>query len=185
MKKSQIKELVKSASENYNVINAYFRFDTSYVNLIPLSLNDKLFLVINEYDFIFNGYSIYRFKDLIKVKIKHDMCDEILKSEGLTSSIIVPNIDIFNWKSVFESLKNMNRNIIVEKQTIDGEDAEFVIGRIEKIYKSFVYVWNFDAEGVWDESPIKIPYSQITNITFGSRYVDTFSKYIDEPPFNE
>ncbi|MCM1990657.1 hypothetical protein [Oceanirhabdus seepicola] len=185
MKKSEIKELVKSAAENNNVINVDFRFDSNYCNFIPLSLNDKLFLVINEYDFIFDGYSIYRFKDLIKIKIKNDMCDKILKSEGLTSNIIVPNIDISGWKSVFESLKNMNRNIIVEKQTIDGENDEFVIGRIEKIYKNFAYVWNFDADGEWDDSPIKIPYSQITNITFGSRYVDTFSKYIHEPPFNE
>ncbi|WBW95971.1 hypothetical protein [Oceanirhabdus sp. W0125-5] len=185
MKKSEIKGLVKSSMENINVINAYFRFDTSYVNLIPLSLNDKLFLVINEYDFIFNGYSIYRFKDLIKVKTKNDMCDKILKSEGLTSNIIVPDIDISCWKSVFESIKKMNRNIIVEKQTIDGEDSEFIIGRIEKIYKNFAYVWHFDADGIWGESPLKIPYSQITNITFGSRYVDTFSKYIDEPPFIE
>lgn len=185
MRKSEIKELVKNAAENVNVVNAYFRFYLNYYNLIPLSLNDKLFLVINEDDFIFNGYSIFRFKDLTKVEIKNDMCDEILKSEGLTTNIIIPSIDISDWKSVFQSLKDMKRNIIVEKQTIDGKGAEFVIGRIEKIYKSFAYVWNFDADGIWGDSPIRVPYSQITNIIFGSRYVDTFSKYLDEPPFND
>lgn len=185
MKKSQIRELVKSAAENINVINAYFRFDTVYYNLIPLTINDKLFLVINEDDFIFDGYSVFRFKDLTKAKIKNDMCDKILKSEGLTTNVAVPNIDISDWKSVFESLKKMKRNIIVEKQTIDRNDSEFVIGRIEKIYKNFAYVWHFDADGIWDDSPIRVPYTQITNITFGSRYVDTFSKYLDEPPFND
>jgi hypothetical protein len=185
MKKSEIKELVKEAAENIKIINAYFRYDLAYYNLIPLSLNDKLFFVVNEDDFIFDGFSIYRFKDLKKVKIKNDMCDIILKKEGLTSNIVVPNIDISSWKSVFESLKKMKRNIIVEKQTIDGKDSEFVIGRIEKIYKNFAYVWNFDSDGIWDDSPIKVPYSEITNIIFGSRYVDTFSKYISEPPFNE
>jgi len=183
MKKSEIRELLSKAKYGVNVINAYFRFDKVYYNLIPLELNEKLFLVINEDDFIFDGYCIYRYKDLTKVKIKNDMCDKILKDEGITSNIIVPSVDISNWKSVFESLKIRNGNIIVEKQTIDGKGDEFVIGRIEKIYKNFAYVWNFDADGIWGDSPIRVPYSEITSITFGSRYVDTFSKYLDEPPF--
>jgi len=182
MKKSEMKELIKSAAENINVINAYFRFDANYYNLIPLTLNDKFFLAINEDDFIFDGYSIFRFKDLTKVKIKNDMCDKILKNEGLTSNIIVPNIDISSWQSVFERLKNINKNVIVEKQTIDGKNSEFIIGRIENIYKNFAYVWNFDADGVWDDSPTRVPYSEITNIIFASRYIDTFSKYLDESP---
>lgn len=183
MKRSEVKELVKNAKENIKIINAYFRFDKNYYNLIPLTFSDKLLLVINEDDFIFNGYSIFRFKDLTKVRIKNDKCDEILKNEGLTTNITVPNIDIDSWKTVFQSLREMNRNIIIEKQTIDDTDAEFVIGRIEKSYKNFAYVWNFDADGIWDDDPIKIPYSEITNIIFGSRYVDIFSKYIDKPPF--
>lgn len=47
MNKGQMKELIKRAAENTNVINAYFRFDANYYNLIPLTLNDKLFLSIN------------------------------------------------------------------------------------------------------------------------------------------
>ena len=77
----------------------------------------------------------------------------------------------------------MNRNIIVENQTIVPGDSEFVIGRIEKIYKKFVYIRNFDADGIWDDSPIRVPYTEITNVTFASRYVDVFSKYLKEPPF--
>lgn len=120
----------------------------------------------------------------MKVKIKNDMCDKILKNEGLTSNIIIPSIDISSWKSVFESLIGLNRNIIVERRALDYADTEFVIGRIDSIYKNFAYVWHFDADGIWEDSPIRVPYTQITNIKFGSRYVDTFSKYIDEPPFS-
>jgi hypothetical protein len=185
MKKSVMKELVKSASEDFKLINAYFRYDTNYYNLIPLTQNDKLFLAINEDDFIFDGYSIFRFKDLTKIKIKNDMCNRILKEEGLTSRIVIPSINVCSWKSVFESLKNMDVNIIVEKRAIDEDDPEFVIGRIDKIYKHFAYVWDFDADGVWQDSPIRVPFAEISNVTFGSRYVDTFSKYIGEPPLKK
>ena len=184
MKKSDIKELIKIAAENFNVVNACFWFNENYYNLIPLTSSDKLFFSINEDDFIFDGYGIFRFKDMIKVEIKNDLCDIILKNEGLTSNIVIPNIDISNWKTVFESLRCINKNIIIENQ-IDGidEDEELVVGRIEKIYKNFAYVWIVDADGIWDDSPIRVPYSGITNITFGSRYVDIFSKYLTEPPF--
>lgn len=185
MKKSKMKELVKNAAENINIINAYFQFDPAYYNLIPLTSNDKLFLVLYEDDFAFDGYRIYRFKDLVKVKIKNDMCDKILKEEGLTSNVVVPSIDISSWKSAFESLKSMDRNIIVEKQTADGKDLEFVIGRIDQIHKKFAYVWHFDADGIWGDSPTKVPYSEIIDIRLGCRYVDIFSKYVGEPPLNK
>jgi hypothetical protein len=81
-------------------------------------------------------------------------------------------------------LKLSIKNIIIEKQDIDEDNREFVIGRIEKIYKNFAYVWHFDADGIWYDA-IKVPFSEITNITFGSRYIEVFSKYLDEPPFIE
>lgn len=58
MTKSEMKEIIKTATENVQVVNAYFRFNENYYNLIPLTSNDKLFLSINEDDFIFDGYSI-------------------------------------------------------------------------------------------------------------------------------
>lgn len=185
MKKSTILELLKSASANTNTINAYFSYDPAYYNLIPLTSNSKLFLAIKEDDFIFNGYSIYRLKDLDKVKVKNDMCDKILKEEGLTSNVHIPSIDITNWESVFESLALMKKNIIIERQASDDQGFEYVLGRIYAIHRKSAFIWNFDSNGVWNERPIQVPYSEIRNITFGSRYVDTFSKYIGEPPLKE
>ena len=138
--------------------------------------------MVNEDDFIFNGYSIYRFKDVTKVKIKNDKCDEMLRKEGLINTLAVPDVDITNWQSVFEGLLVIGQNIIIEKQTIDDEDSEFVIGNIEQIYKHFVYVQHFDADGVWQDEPYKIPYAEITNVIFANRYISVFSKHISDPP---
>jgi len=63
---------------------------------------------------------------------------------------------------------------------IYSSKGEFVIGRIENIYKKFAYVHHFDADGIWQEAPYRIPYSEITNITFKNRYVTVFSKYVSE-----
>lgn len=182
MTKTEIKEVIKKSIEKKIVCNVHFKYDYYYWNLIPLKSNDKLFLSVKEDDFILNDYTVRRFKDLKKVKVKEDMCDKILKLEGITNSIMIPEINLDNWKSVFESLNRIGKNIIVEKESLNDYESEFVIGRIEKIYNRFAYIRHFDADGIWQDEPYRIPYSEITSVTFSSRYVDVFSKYIGEPP---
>jgi hypothetical protein len=178
MTKGEIKEVINGCIQQKKICNVYFRYDHCYWNLIPLKANDKLFLSVKEDDFILNGYTIRRFKDMNKVKAKDDMCDRILAHEGITDTIETPDIDIDDWKAVFESLKLLGKNIIVEKESLDEREWEFAIGRIEKIYNRFAYVRHFDADGIWQEEPFQIPYSEITSITWMSRYVDIFSKYV-------
>ena len=109
------------------------------------------------------------------------MCDQIIEKERLFSAVKIPDVNVDTWKSAFEGLKALDRNVIVEKETADGTNDEFTIGRIQKICKDFVYVLHFDADGIWQDKPYKIKYSDITSVTFESRYVTVFSKYISKP----
>ena len=88
----------------------------------------------------------------------------------------MPDIDITDWYSAFSSLSKLNINIIVEKESLDDDECEFVIGKIVKVLKTKVIFKHFD--GVWQEDYYEIPYSQITSITIGNRYVSVFSKYV-------
>ncbi|MBZ9685330.1 hypothetical protein G9F72_003065 [Clostridium estertheticum] len=180
MTKSEIKEIVNRSIEQRNLCRVFFRYDVNYRYYFPLISNDKLFLGAEEDDFILDGYSIRRYVDVTKVQIKEDKCVEILKSEGIIESIKTPNIDISNWETVFATLKKMNKNIIVECESLFEDECEFVIGRIDSVFKKFAYVCHFDADGIWQEEPFKIPYTGITSVTFGTRYVETFSKYLNE-----
>lgn len=182
MTKQEIKEIMRKAAAEKKVANVFMRYNENYYNLIPLLVSDKLFLAINEDDFIFDGYRISRFVDVKKVRVKDDMCDQIIEKEGLLSTIKIPNVKVDTWKSSFEGLKALGRNVIVEKETADGTDDEFTIGKIQKVYNDFVYMLHFDADGIWQDDPYKIKYSDITSVTFESRYVTIFSKYIPEPP---
>jgi hypothetical protein len=184
MTKTEIRAIVKICEEQLKVCNTFFRYDNNYYNLIPLKSNEKLFLSAQEDDFILDGYTIRRFKDVSKIKAKADKCDEILKREKVTDRIEPPPIDITDWKTTFESLKLLGNNIIVEKDSLNDEEYEFVIGRIEKVFSKFAYVRNFDADGIWQDEPSKILYTEITSITFASRYVTMFSKYLGELPEN-
>lgn len=184
MTKVEIKEIVASCMNEKTICRIFLRYDISYRYYIPLFISDKLFLGAEEDDFIIDGYHIRRFKDITKAQIKDDMCIEILKREGVIDRITTPDVDITSWETVFRSLQKRMENIIVEKEDPDEKKCKFVIGRIEKIYKNYAYVRHFDADGIWQEEPYRIPYTEITSITFDSRYVNTYSKYLGSLPDN-
>ena len=144
--------------------------------------NDKLFLGAVEDDFLIDGYTIRRYVDLKKVKIEGGKLIDIHRKEGHINNIVTPDIDTSDWRTVFTSLKNMNINIIVERESNSDEDDFFYIGRINKVSDKAVLMYHFDADGIWEESPVRVPYAEITSVSFGMRYVDIFSKHIDDPP---
>lgn len=182
MKKSEIKDLMKQAIEPHKICRAYLKYDAYYWYLFPLLVGERLFLGAKEDDFILDGYSIRRFKDVTKAEIKDDKCLKINIAEGVVACLVTPEIDITNWKTALTSLQNDGINIIIEKESLQEADTEFAIGRVIKVLKNKVLFKAFDADGIWDDDLLEIPFPQITSITFGSRYVDVFSKYL--PPIS-
>lgn len=176
MKMSKIRLLLEEAKQKQQIMNTYLCYSHYYYNLIPIELSNKLLLAINEDDFILNGFRIVRVKDIKKIKIKDDICTDILRAEGVLDNISIPVINLDNWEMVFISLKNYKKNIIIENENLD--DTEMFIGRIEAIRKKHVIISEFDAEGKWNKETTKIAYSSITVVKFGTRYVEVFSKYL-------
>lgn len=184
MTKIKIKELVNKCINEKRICRFYFIYAEEYYYYFPLYANDKLFLGLEEDDFITDGFSIRRFKDVKKTQYKNDLCEEIIKKERLLDTISIPYVDISTWESVFNSLKKLDKNIIIKKENLNSNESKYVIGRIELIYKKFAYVRYFDADGIWGDEPYRIPYIEITSITFESRYINTFSKYLPPLPNN-
>lgn len=178
MTKTQIKELIKSAVNSHKLCGVSLKFDNRNSCVIPLSFGEKLFLSAAEQDFLLDGFSIRRFRDATKAVLAGDMYQRIIESEGLLDNLKTPDVDVTDWNSVFTSLSKMNKNVIVESEDEDPEKSGFAIGKIFKVCKNKVYIKHFDADGVWENEPVEIPYSEITLVTFGSRYVETFSKYV-------
>jgi len=181
MTKRRIKEILEEAITNSNITNAYMVYSGYYYNIIPLKASNSLFMAINEDDFVFDGFCISRFRDVEKLRIKNDKCDEIIKSEGLLKNLSIPKINLECWETVFEDLKIIDENIIVQYETVEGKDDQFTIGRIKRVYKSCIYMYHFDSDGKWESELYRIPYNHVTSVTFNSRYIRIFSKYISAP----
>ena len=178
MKKSEIKELINKSVDHRQLCRVKFDYDDNTRFVFPLLTNDKLFLCANEDDFILNGYSIRRFKDVEKAEYQDGKIFSMVQAEKIDEKITVPNIDMTDWQTIFASLKEQNKNIIVENEKAEEDDYSFVIGRIIKTTKTKVVMQHFDADGIWEEEFYEVPYTKITSVSFGTRYVETFSKYL-------
>jgi hypothetical protein len=180
--KAAMIETLRESAVRRQVCNVYFWYDRHYWNLIPLALGEELFLSAEEDDFVLDGYTIRRFCDLDDVVAKDDKCTEILQKEGVLDALQTPPVGVASWEAAFKDLQRLGGNVIVEAERPDADESDFIIGRIEIVLKQSVFVRHFDADCVWQERPEKIYYGDITSVTFASRYVRIFSKYLDEPP---
>lgn len=177
MKKQDKLDIIRKAIADTEICRCYFTYDDNYYYYYPNSVNDKFLLGQEENDFQLDGYCIRKISQLKKVEIKQDMCNTINKYFGITDQIAMPNVDITNWKTIFDSLMALNRFIMIE----DELNGQFVIGVIEQTFRNKLYFKPFDADGVWDDAGLEIPYSQITTVKWGTRYADIWQKYLQAP----
>lgn len=181
MKRSKVIKRLSQCIGSRKICRVDMEYNPNYFYYFPLKVNDKFFLGAVEDDFQLDGYTIRRVKQVRKAQIRDDKCWEIDVAEGIVKEIVEPKVSIGNWRQIFRSLQTMNRCIIIEHESLDDDACDFYIGRIVSVRKHSVIFRHFDADGVWQPEAVQIPYSYITSVTFGSRYVDVFSKYVPKP----
>ena len=76
-------------------------------------------------------------------------------------------IHLFNITSLF---------IIITYE--DEINEKFAIGIVQKVLKNKLYFLEFDANGVWNDCQLEIPYSTITSVKWNTRYITAWKKYL-------
>ncbi len=178
MKKIDKISILNEALKKELVCNIIFNYDAVYFNLLPLSISDKFVLSAEEDDFIIDGFCIRKISDIKKIRQKENIIAKILKNEVEIPK--APNVNIESWYNVFSDLFKIGKNVIIEIESLNDKECEFNIGKIISVGKNYVLFRHFDAEGIWEEDSFRIFFSEITSVTFESRYVSIFSKYIDD-----
>ena len=175
MKKQEKINLIQKAIQETVICRCYFVYDQNYFYYYPNAVNEKFFLGQEEDDFLLDGYCIRKISQLKKVEVKDDKCQEINELFGITDQVADPGIDISSWQSIFESLSKLDTYIQIE----DAFGEQFAIGIIQKVLKDKLYFKHFDADGIWDEADLEIRYSQITSVSWGTRYAQYWKRYME------
>lgn len=173
MRKNEKLNIIDRAIKNIELCRCYFSYDENYFYYYPHVVNDKFILGQEEDDFILDGYAIRKISHLTKVEIKDDKCNDINKLNGLTLELKNPDIDISSWESIFLSLKQLDTFVIIQ----DERNGNYSIGIIEKVLKNKIYFLEFDADGIWSDDKLEIPYSSITSVKWNTRYDTVWKAY--------
>lgn len=170
----QVRDTLSRCIDPRSICAVEFEYDDNKHYYFPAAVGEQLFLGAEEDDFILDGFCIRRIRDVYEISDRAGVYQKIFEAEGLTR-FDAPPVDISDWHSVFTSLREMGRNVIVEREY---EDGFFCIGRIEEVAEDHLLLRHFDADGVWAEEPVRIEFRDVTSVTFGSRYINVFSKYV-------
>lgn len=181
MKKEKIIRLLKECADSKKIARVWFSYDSYYYYFYPDEVTDRFLLAQEENDFQLDGFHIRKISHITKLQIKDDLCSEINKWNGVAEQVRNPNIDLSSWHSIFTALMDLKRFIIIE----DEMNGRFAIGRIEKVCKHHLLFRHFDADGIWQEEPLKILYSSITHAAWNTRYTDNWEGYLESRSKNE
>ena len=176
MKKSEKIDLIKYCIISKKILRAYFKYDDNYFYYYPNAVSDKFVLGQAEEDFELNGYHIRKISHMTKAEIKDDLCEKINLWNGVAAQIKDPGVDITSWQTIFSSPVLQNRFIIIE----DEIDGEFALGSIRKICGSHLLFDAVDADGITEDEPWKIPYSEITHVCWSDRYSENFYNFLHQ-----
>lgn len=152
----------------------YFRGEEPGYYCFPLAFSDKLLLCAEEVDFLADGFAVHKLFDVEEVEILSDKYAEILKSEGVRASITVPDLDLESWHSVFFSLMNAHKLVMIERAS--DRDAGPTMGRIVSINDKMLGLKSFDRYGEW--SDVVIPFAEVLCVAFDNRYLKVWEKYV-------
>lgn len=157
------------------LLRVYFKYSNNSYSLLPLKVNDKFMLCATDDVFMHDGYTIRRLEDIDEIRV-YEKYQQMVKAEKIFDNIQTPDVKIDSWKDIFTSLYNLKENIIIECENMN--ENSFYIGKIEKIMDYGFTFRCFDSNGKWDERSDVINYLHITSVTFKSRYINVFSKYL-------
>lgn len=173
------KDYLKEAINPHQMVRFLFHYSEFDRYFFPLAVGEALFLCAEENDFLLDGFTVRRIRDVERIEPREGIYTEIMRSEGWLDNLKTPDVDISCWQSVFRSLQKMGRNIIIESESLDDEPL-FAIGEIQSVDGESVLLFPFDADGIWEDQPIQIFYEDITSVSFDTRYINVFSRYL--PP---
>ncbi len=149
----------------------------------PLAISSQLLLSVAENDFQLDGYTVRSLWAIAQVEAVRGTYLNIHRSEGTLKKLYAPPVGIQTWKQTCLDLRATGELILAETEGSAESSGGFLIGKIERVGNGGVVLRCFDGDGVWDRELTEIAYGELVSITFGSRYLTTFAKYLS--PFSE
>lgn len=145
---------------------------------IPVSVQDELVLLHKENNFALDGYVALRTGDITQVEQMDEsaFCKKALAGEKVYDAVLAPAFPCGNWNALFAGIQQQYAGwaaVYCE----GGEEYLCCIGRIQSVDQRYVTIKQVDADGTWHADSVTLPLDDLTQVSFGDRYLNIFRKY--------
>ncbi len=178
MKKSKIKEALATSIKLKQRLSFFRSFTSSRIHGYVLDFTDDFALIHQTDDFRLNGFAILPLNTIKKVRHSdfEDMYEYIMKKENYLNELgIHYTIDLTNWQTIFKSIENNEKFVIIECE--QAWIGRFLLGKLTKAKKKKVEMLYLEANGVFEEYVTEQKYKEITIVRFDEIYINLFQKY--------
>ncbi|HEX2081473.1 MAG TPA: hypothetical protein VHG08_27465 [Longimicrobium sp.] len=150
----------------------------------PLAAGRKLLLIHNlNTDLLLpDGFTVVRVTDVVKVRSTEwdRFAERVLADEGrLLDPAAVPSVRLGSWAQLLADLHARAERVSVE---CEPQEDGYFLGAIRGLRRDEVEIRPIDAAGRWEDEQWWIRYRDVTQVRFGTRYIEVFSRYAGELP---
>jgi hypothetical protein len=153
---------------------------TNFTGLI-LEQNDEFILVADTNDFMINGLTIYRKKDITEILYSDNQkyMEKIMLKEGRIDEAISRRLQYdFELGSLKELLDFVFRNdLAFTAECKYGSRDDFYLGTLESVKNKKFKMNYINADGRYDFKTVTVEFEDVTMLTFDNEYANLIRKY--------
>ncbi len=154
------------------------------LQVLPLALGSELFLCqeVNPDLLLPDGFSVLRLADVVEVRSRgwERVVERALADEArLPEPDAIPALSLDGWPAVLADLQARGERVVVNCEEYDDG---FFLGPIVGLEEDGVEILPIDSAGKWEEDTWTVEYDGITCVSFGTRYIQVFSRHAGETP---
>ena len=153
--------------------------DMAYFEGVILDQNKIFVLMIDFQDFEYDGYVIFKKKDICEIKRTENekMFQKILEEEKILKRTLdtCKPIELGDMKKMLSELKKRKLPLILERKY--NSENVFQLGSIASVTKSGVKINYINARGEYDLKLVSSKFKKATFIKVDSPYSNLFFKY--------
>ena len=160
-------------------------FDRSPLNrerlfAFVLKWSDSLTLVqiVDDERFDLNGYAVFHNST---VRRWRDVNDEAILARALRANRVKPamvrGLNLEDWPGLLKTATARCSPIAVFREKL--KRYNFHAGRVVKVGRKKFDLLEIEPDATWDDDPLRYKLKDVTLVKFGTRYLDTLSRFSD------
>ena len=176
----QEKELLQKAMQQKNMIVLYRDelVAPEYAG-VPVAVENELVVLQRQSNFLMDGYCALRTGDITEAEQMDDVpfLKKVLTAERVYDAVKAPGFCCRNWQTLLEGILARYDGWAAVECEGNPEESLYFLGRLQKVDGRYLTMKRVDALGNWLADPLVLPLDEVTLVSFGDRYLETFRKY--------